>query len=142
VTAALRVVLDTRVVLSALVFPRGRLAPMRQAWQQKRCRPLASAETLDELMRALAYPKFELASDEQQELLAEYLAYCVAVRMPAKPPRTPAHHSLLDLPFLQLAVAGKADYLVTRDRALPALTGRLACPIVTAEQFLNERVKT
>lgn len=136
-TAPPRVVLDTNVVLSALVFAQGRLAPVRHAWQQERCSPLVSAATVAELIRALAYPKFRLSGEERQELLADYLPYCVTVRMPARAPRTPACRDPFDLPFLQLAVAGKADYLVTGDRDLLALNGRLACPIVPCGQFLN-----
>jgi putative PIN family toxin of toxin-antitoxin system len=131
-----RVVLDTNVVLSALVFAQGRLAPLRQAWQQARCLPLVSKATTEELMRVLAYPKFKLAHDEQQELLADCLPYCATLRMPAKPPRTLACRDAFDLPFLQLAVAGKADYLVTGDQDLLSLSGGFVCPIVTAEEFL------
>jgi putative PIN family toxin of toxin-antitoxin system len=134
---AARVVLDTNVVLSALVFSHGRLVPVRQAWQQKRCTPLASQATIAELMRALAYPKFRLSGEEQHELLADYLPCCITVRMPARAPKTPACRDPFDLPFLQLAVAGKADYLVTGDRDLLALSGRFARPVVTGGQFLN-----
>jgi uncharacterized protein len=140
-TAPPRVVLDTNIVLSALVFAQGRLVPLRHAWQQAQCKPLVSSATVAELVRALTYPKFKLSSDEQQELLADYLPYCTAVRMPAKPPRTPVCRDPCDLPFLQLAVAGKADYLVTGDRDLLALAGQFTRPIVTADQFLNVLAK-
>ena len=136
-TAPPRVVLDTNIVLSALVFTQGRLVRLRHAWQQEQCRPLVSSATVAELVRALAYPKFSLSPDEQQELLADYLPYCTAVRMPAKPPRTPVSRDPCDLPFLQLALAGKADYLVTGDRDLLALAGQFARTIATADQFLN-----
>jgi len=132
-----RVVLDTNIVLSALVFAAGRLAPLRLAWQQARCQPLVSAVTAAELVRALAYPKFRLGTEEQQELLADYLPYCNAVRMPAMPPPTPECRDPYDLPFLQLAVVAKADYLVTGDRDLLALAGRFARPIVTADEYLT-----
>jgi len=39
--------------------------------------------------------------------------------------------------FLQLAMAGKADTLVTGDQDLLSLAGAFACPIVTAEQFIK-----
>ena len=136
-TAPPRAVLDTNVALSALVFAQGKLAPLRLAWQQGRCSPIASAATVAELIRALAYPKFRLTGEEQWELLADYLPYCASVRMPARPPKTPACRDRFDLPFLQLAVAGRADYLVTGDRHLLELAGRFACPIVTAGQFLG-----
>ncbi len=132
-----RVVIDTNLVLSALVFAQGRLAPLRHAWQGTHCQPLISSVTAAELMRVLAYPKFKLTDAEQQELLADYLPYCTTVRMPAKPPRTPACRDPFDLPFLQLAVAGKVAYLVTGDQDLLSLAGRFVCPIITADQFIK-----
>src|SRR5450759_4369167 len=101
-----RVVIDTNLVLSALVFAQGRLSPLRHAWQGTHCQPLVSSVTATELICVLAYPKFKLTAAEQQELLADYLPYCTTVRMPAKPPRTPACRDPADVPFLQLALAG------------------------------------
>ena len=84
-----RVVIDTNLVLSALVFAGGRLTPLRRAWQAQRVLPLVSRSTVAELIRTLAYPKFRLAAPEQEELLADYLPYCKAVRIPALPPAMP-----------------------------------------------------
>jgi len=132
-----RVVIDTNLVLSALVFAQGRLSPLRHAWQGTHCQPLVSSVTATELIRVLAYPKFKLTAADQQELLADYLPYCTTVRMPAKLPRTPACRDPFDLPFLQLAIAGKAAYLVTGDQDLLSLAGRFICPIITADQFIK-----
>lgn len=132
-----RVVIDTNLVLSALVFAGGRLTPLRLAWQDRRVLPLVSRTTAAELMRTLAYPKFKLAAHEQEELLADYLPYCKVVRIPAPPPPTPACRDEFDVPFLQLTLAGKADALVSGDKDLLSLAGKLACPILTAEQFLS-----
>ncbi|MHB8471858.1 MAG: putative toxin-antitoxin system toxin component, PIN family [Gammaproteobacteria bacterium] len=132
-----RVVIDTNLVLSALVFTQGRLSPLRHAWQSERCQPMVSRVTAAELIRVLAYPKFKLAPDEQQELLADYLPWCATVRIPNPPPKTPACRDPFDLPFLQLAVTGKADCLVSGDRDLLSLAGQLTCPIVTADQFIK-----
>ena len=137
----MRVVLDTNVVLSALVFVQGRLAPLRQAWQQGRCHPLISTATAAELMRALQYPKFKLLAEEQKELLADYLPYCTTVRMPTKLPKTPPCRDPFDIPFLQLALVGKADHLVTGDKDLLSLAGEFARSIITAEQLLSVLVK-
>jgi putative PIN family toxin of toxin-antitoxin system len=136
-TTAPRVVLDTNVVLSALVFAQGRLAPLRLAWQQAHCRPLVSASTAAELMRALAYPKFKLLHEEQQELLADYLPHCTAVRMPARRPRIPDCRDPADRPLLELAAAGKARFLVTGDSDLLSLSSRFKCAIVTPAAFLD-----
>ncbi len=51
-------VLDTNLVLSALLFPQGRLAFLRHAWQETRFFPLASKTTAAELIRVLAYKDF------------------------------------------------------------------------------------
>ena len=132
-----RVVIDTNLVLSALVFTQGRLTPLRHAWQGTRCQPLLSSLTATELIRVLAYPKFKLSAEEQQELLADYLPYCTTVRMPAKPPATPACRDKFDLPFLQLAIVGKADYLVTGDLDLLSLADQFFCPIIAADPFMK-----
>ena len=132
-----RAVLDTNVVLSALLFSQGRLARLRLEWRQPSFHPLVSKATAEELMRTLTYPKFKLTIEEQRELLSDYLPYCAPVVMPAKPPRTPPCRDAFDVPFLQLAIVGNADYLVTGDRDLLSLRGRISCPILTAEEFLR-----
>jgi len=143
-TAPSRAVLDTNVVLSALLFAAGRLVPLRNAWQQGRYLPLVSKATTEELVRALRYPKFKLTELEQQELLADYLPYCETVRMPAKPPRTPACRDPFDLAFLQLALVGKANFLITGDRDLLALAGQVPLHLMGAAEFMHllaERLK-
>jgi putative PIN family toxin of toxin-antitoxin system len=132
-----RVVIDTNVVLSAVVFAAGRLAPLRLAWQGNRVLPLISRITAAELIRALAYPKFKLAPHEQEELLADYLPYCKTVRIPSPPPATPPCRDTFDVPFLELALTGKAEALVTGDKDLLSLAGSLACPILSVDQFLS-----
>lgn len=132
-----RVVIDTNLVLSALVFAKGRVTPLRFACQDQRIQPLLSRATAAELIRVLAYPKFKLSPEERQELLADYLPYCKTIRIPEPPPRTPDCRDIFDLPFLQLAVAGKAAALISGDRDLLALAGSFVCPIITAEQFIN-----
>lgn len=132
-----RVVIDTKLVLSALVFPQGRLTPLRHTWQGAHCQPLLSSATAAELLRVFAYPKFKLAAAEQRELLADYLPYCTTVRMPAKLPSTPTCRDPLDAPFMQLVIVGKADYLVSGDHDLLSLAGQFSCPIITADQLIK-----
>ncbi len=132
-----RVVINTNLVLSALVFAQGRLGALRHAWQGPHCQPLLSSATAAELLRVLAYPKFKLSAADQQELLGDYLPYCTTVRMPVKPPKTPACRDLFDLPFLQLAIVGKADYLVSGDKDLLSLADQFVCPIITADQLMK-----
>ncbi len=137
-TRSPRVVIDTNLVLSALVFAGDRLSPLRLAWQSQRILPLVSKATVAELMRALTYPKFKLASHEQEELLADYLPYCITVRISVPPPATPPCRDAFDVPFLELILTGKAEALVTGDKDLLSLAGSLACPILSADQFMRK----
>ncbi len=137
-TRSPRVVIDTNLVLSALVFAGDRLSPLRLAWQSQRILPLVSKATVAELMRALTYPKLKLASHEQEELLADYLPYCITVRISVPPPATPPCRDAFDVPFLELILTGKAEALVTGDKDLLSLAGSLACPILSADQFMRK----
>jgi putative PIN family toxin of toxin-antitoxin system len=136
-----RAVLDTNIVVSALLFAHGKLAPIRLAWQADAFAPLASAATTEELIRVLSYSKFKLAAEDRDELLGDYLPYCTTVRMPAKAPKVPLCRDPWDLPFLQLAAYAKADYLVSGDRDLLNIRAKTPYSIVTAEAFMSHLAK-
>jgi putative PIN family toxin of toxin-antitoxin system len=125
-----RVVLDTAVVVSALVIETGQLAWLRSAWRKERIKPLASKSTVTELLRVLAYPKFRLSPDEQEILQADYLPICESVSATVPASRVPRCRDPHDRPFLFLALAGKADFLVSGDEDLLVLATRFAVPIV------------
>ena len=143
-SSSLRLVLDTNVVLSALVFGGGPAGRLRLAWQQGVFVPLASTATAREQMRVLCYPKFRLSLQEQEELLGDYLPHTHAVRIPQPPPSVPACRDVMDLPFMQLAVAGSAQVLVSGDRDLLTLSCEFvktfACSIVTLDEFVRSRI--
>lgn len=135
-----RVVLDSNVVLSALLFPRGRLTWIRHMWMRRDFVPLISAATSQELIRVLAYPKFRLAPQEIEALLSDYLPFADTVRI------VPGEASVPDTPdpddriFLELAVAGGASFLVTGDRALRQVAGPGGLRVVSPEGFRAELV--
>lgn len=129
-------VIDTNVVLSALLFAGDMTARLRHAWQQGHCVPLVDTVTTQELMRVLAYPKFGLDAAAQRELLADFLPFASAVRMPAKLPKVPACRDPFDLPFLHLTLVGKAKYLISGDKDLLALTVAFPIPILAPADFL------
>jgi putative PIN family toxin of toxin-antitoxin system len=131
-----RVVLDTNVVLSALLFGGGPAGRVRTGWQSGRFVPLASSATARELVRVLAYPKFRLSAEEQEELLADVMPWVEVVRIPDPPPAVPACRDPFDVPFLHLAVAGRARMLVSGDRDLLALAGTPGlCAVVGVDDF-------
>ena len=113
----MKVVFDTNTVVSALLFERGRLSWLRAHWQRQDVTVLASRATVDELIRVLAYPKFRLDKADIEALLADYLPYTTAV-MAAHASGSPRCKDPDDQVFVDLALAGKADVLVTGDQAL------------------------
>jgi putative PIN family toxin of toxin-antitoxin system len=128
-----RIVFDTSAVISALVFQGGKLAWLRAHWLDGGCIPLASRDTVAELMRILQRRKFQLAAEEREELLADYLPFCEIIETPGKCAircRDPK-----DQPFLDLAHSGKADSLVSGDRDLLVLAGKTKFLIEAPEEY-------
>ena len=121
--------MDTNVLLSALLFPAASLSWLREAWQSNLIVPLANRVTISELLRVLHYPKFRLTAAEREDLLADYLPWVESVVV-STPPAVPLCRDPKDRPFLELALAGNADVLVTGDGDLQDLASRFAVPIL------------
>ena len=87
----------------------------------------------------IGLPKFALTRAEQNELLADYLPYVETVRIGHPPPHVPPCRDPSDLPFMHLALAGKAQVLVSGDRDLLAIAAEFertcACPILSIDVF-------
>lgn len=134
-----RVVLDTNVLVSALLFRRGELAWLRERWQIAMVAPLASQESVDELVRVLGYPKFRLQREDIEQLLGLYLPYAELVLTdPGGHPSAPRCRDPDDQKFLELAFRARADALVTGDRALLDLAGATPFPILTPAAFRKQ----
>ena len=125
-----RVVLDTNVVLSALAFSVESFVWLRESWKSGRIILLVSRETKAELGRVLSYPRFAMTAEDQIDLLEDYLPYCEMVDV-GEPPVVPDCRDPSDRPFLELALAGRADALVTGDSDLLALAPVFSVPILT-----------
>ena len=132
--AQLRLVLDTNVVVSVLLFGHRSLDWMMESWKSGRIVPIISGPTSDELLRVLSYRRFNLRSFELQAALDSYLPWAEEVNVPegldVPNPRDPN-----DKPFLELAIAGNADALVTGDNDLLALTTEFPVPIITPSEL-------
>lgn len=128
-----RVVFDTNVVVSALMFPAGRLAWLRAHWREGGVFPLISPATGRELIRVLGYSKFRLSEQYQIEALALYLPYCESLDPADKCPIV--CRDAKDQLFLDLAQSGKADLLVTGDEDLLVLAGQTGFVIETPEAY-------
>lgn len=140
-----RVVLDTNVVVSALLFRQGETSRIRRLWQERVLQPLVSAQTTLELVRVLAYLKFRLSSTDREDLLADYLTYVRVVKLEDhynQVQRVPSCRDPFDDMFLELAQAGEALDLVTGDKDLLDLNDpgvrRMGFLIITPAQALKQ----
>lgn len=133
-----RVVLDTNCVISALLFSQQKMAWLRHSWQNGQITPLASKNTVNEIIRVLAYPKFKLDKSEQNLLLADFLPYTETVTINHIPVGLPTIRDPADQMFLILAVVGQAEILVTGDADILDIKSSIGqLPIMTLAEFKN-----
>lgn len=132
----MRVVIDTNVIVSALLFGGipGELIPL---WKEKVIRPLISREILEEHLRVFAYPKFELTENEINFLVySEMLPWFQTVEVKQSEEIVRADPS--DDKFIACAVAGCAGAIVSGDRHLLDLGFFRSVQIMTPSQLLQK----
>lgn len=131
----LRVLLDTNAFLSALLFG-GELSRLVTLWQKGAFRYLITRPILDEYVRTLAYPKFQLTDLEIKSLIEEDVLPFVEVIAESKA-RVPRLKDRDDEKFLSAAWGGQADVLVTGDNVLLEV-GRIGKAVIeTPREFLK-----
>lgn len=135
----LRVVFDTNVVISAIVFTSGHFAWLRAHWRERSTTNLVSHTTVAELKRVLDYSKLKLDLEKQFELLGDYLSYCETFDVEGR--CSILCRDIKDQAFLDLAQSGKADVLVTGDGDLLVLAGQTEFLIETPEEY-RHRIET
>ncbi|MCP9785725.1 putative toxin-antitoxin system toxin component, PIN family [Cyanobium sp. N5-Cardenillas] len=120
----IRVVLDTNVLVSALLFETGRLAWLRRTWQTAAITPVLTESSARELIRVLTYPKFRLERPDIDRLLADVLPWCEIHPGPIQAGQLQVRDPK-DQVFLDLALAADVPVLVSGDGDLLALKNQL-----------------
>ncbi len=132
----MRVVLDTNVLISALLFT-GISSKLVSLWQKGSITPLLSREVLDEYLRVLSYPKFQLSEKDIKELIQEEILPYAEVVKPKRRLRV-VQRDPSDNKFLECAVAGKASLIISRDKDLLLLGRYRHIRIQSPAQFLTD----
>jgi putative PIN family toxin of toxin-antitoxin system len=130
-----RAVLDPNVVISGAISPRGAPADVLRSLVRGEFELIASQGLLDELQRALAYPKLRLHISESDAAdLVRWVADSASVVV--DPDTDPSVHSRDpdDDYLLALASAHRAA-LVSGDKDLLALQGEI--PVFSPRAFLD-----
>lgn len=122
----LRVVFDTNVLVSLYVFADSRFAALRARIESGEWQAVTNDACYGEFRRVLGYPLFALTELQQAGALAAYAARVMHHRdpVPAEAAALPRCKDRDDQKFLELARDGKADWLVTADKALLRLARR------------------
>jgi putative PIN family toxin of toxin-antitoxin system len=133
-----RVVIDTNVLLSSLFFTTSTPAQAVEKAVTK-AQLAATTETLRELVEKLLLPKFDrYVRRERRDALLERVVSVVeiiGVLQPIHVSRDPK-----DDKFLEAAVNGRADVLVTGDKDLLELHPFRGIAIVTPASYVDRQV--
>ncbi|TVQ59714.1 MAG: putative toxin-antitoxin system toxin component, PIN family [Spirulina sp. DLM2.Bin59] len=130
-----RFVIDTNVLVSGLLFNSS--VPFRAiALAEKQGIILYSEATLKELEQVLNRSKFDkyLAQDERQVFLLKFIASSQLVSITEK---IAVCRDQKDNKFLELAVSGNANLMITGDLDLLVLNPFQSLEILTPEQFID-----
>jgi putative PIN family toxin of toxin-antitoxin system len=135
-----RIVLDTNVLVSALITKGTPPDSLYQAWDAGIFQLVTSTEQLEELKRVITYERLRpyITPDEAEALLETIDAAAVVVE---GIPTVDSSPDPDDNVILATAIAGEADLLVTGDKSgLLALRAVHGIPIVSPKDAL-ERIR-
>ena len=133
---ALRVVLDSNVWIDILVFDDPHTRPIAAALESGAIAALIDARCLAELTYVLDYPQFAHRNVDKAAALATVARLAQLVEPTPEPRESsepgdnarplPQCKDRDDQKFLELAHAARADWLVSKDRAVLKLAKRIA----------------
>ena len=133
----MRVVLDTGILIAALITADTSPDQVYQAWRKKRFTLVTSVWQLGEFRRASRYERVKkfLKPAEAGNLINGLKRHATVLK---ELPDVDLSRDPMDNPVLAMAIAAEADYLVTGDRrGLLSLKRVGATRIVTAAEFLK-----
>ncbi|MDO4231066.1 MAG: putative toxin-antitoxin system toxin component, PIN family [Lautropia sp.] len=113
-----RLVIDTNIWLDLLVFHDPKAEPLRAGLEEGRYRAVGTEAMRTELALVLARPQFRQDAAQQEAALARWDA--LVEKLNEAPACNLSCRDPDDRKFLDLAVAHRVDWLLSKDRALLA----------------------
>ena len=140
----LRVVIDTNLIISAIIVPGSLPDQLFRAWQKDLYILVISIEILEEIkevvQREYIREKYHLSTEKIVKLIT-LLRLSTELIIPISEQELPLHcRDTKDDKLLTLALAGDVDYLITGDDDLLALNGKTELgklKIVTVRKFMT-----
>ncbi|MBL7078474.1 putative toxin-antitoxin system toxin component, PIN family [Candidatus Shapirobacteria bacterium] len=138
----IRIVADTNILISGFISPKGAPAKIINLWREGKFVLATSKDLIKELRRVLAYPriakKYKLSKKTVNNYLRGFYLFGVVCR-PVKKVEI-IKDDPEDNKFLETALAGKVDYLVSGDKHFLKLKEFRGIKILAPRPFL-ERLK-
>ncbi len=135
----IRAVLDANVLVSAVLNPAGVPGQIFDEWRAERFALLVSGPILEEIARVLEYPRIARGHRWPHAKVREFVAELgnIAIVTPGEITLNVIRNDPDDNRYLECAVEGAADYLVSGDQDLLALQEHHDIRIVTPKTFLQ-----
>jgi putative PIN family toxin of toxin-antitoxin system len=134
----MRIVLDANVLVSALISAKGTPARLLAYWQAGEFDVVVSPSLLQELERVLEYPRlrqrYPLPDDKVQRFLGLLRTY--ALEVDPTDEITIIQRDPADNRYLECALAGEAQYIVSGDSHLLELREYQGVRILAPAEFL------
>jgi putative PIN family toxin of toxin-antitoxin system len=131
----IKVVLDTNVLVSALLFKK-ETSNIVDLWKSRKIIPVVSVETFDEFRKVLEYPRFSLSKDEIHVIIyKEVLPFFEVVETIRDVKGVCIDPD--DDKFLSCALSAKAKFIVSGDKDLQRLQNYKSVIIINPSDLLN-----
>lgn len=130
-----RVVLDTNILVSALLF-RGEVSRLVELWKKGKIVPLISQATFKEFRDVLAYPKFSLTEKEIKTIIEDEILPFFEI-IDVQEEISGSCRDPKDDKFLACAISASADYIVSGDKDLCDMRMYKSIRIIKVSDFLR-----
>ncbi|MGH2740751.1 MAG: putative toxin-antitoxin system toxin component, PIN family [Actinomycetota bacterium] len=131
--------MDADCLIAGTLTPSGATSELLDRWQAGEFEVVVCPQLIREVRKALLHPriakKYDIRRGEAEEFARRLSEEGIRLDDPAEPPRV-APDDPMDDYLVALAVAAKADALVTRDRHFDKVKVR-GLPILRANQMLR-----
>ncbi len=134
----IRAVLDANVFVSAVLSPRGTPAKVLDSWYSFQFSLVVSHDILQEIERVLLEPGIRVRHRWSKQRLRAFLDDLANVALfTQETPRLAVVDDEPDNRYLECALAGHAEYIVSGDRDLLSLGEYQGILILTPREFLG-----
>lgn len=128
-----RVVLDTNIIISSVLG--GALVLILEKWDEKKFTVVVTTDVISEYFEVLNRPKFNL-KQETIDKITRYIYQFSEFVVPEEEIRF-IEDDPKDDRFLEAAVSGKVDFIVSGDSHLLAIKQFRSIPIITGREFID-----